>query len=185
MQPATSYWTEERITLLKEAWEAGRLSASEIAAELGGGVSRNAVIAKAHRLGLSGRHQGVKPGSVREPRPPRQPGNRMVRVPRAPSRLAVALDQATEIEAGTDLQLSAEIIPFTQRKTLVELTTETCHWPVGDPLQPDFHFCGGKTLSGVSYCAHHTRIAYQRSDARARRNPKPMNLRRGGGDAWR
>ncbi|WP_051443777.1 GcrA family cell cycle regulator [Afipia sp. P52-10] len=184
MQPP-SFWTDERVEQLKTLWEAGKLSASEIADALGNHVSRNAVIAKAHRLGLSGRHQGVKPGSVRGARAPRQPGNRMVRVPRAPSRVTVALAQAADIEPELDLQLSADIIKFDQRKTLIELTDATCHWPVGDPLEPDFHFCGGKTLAGVSYCAHHTRIAYQPSDARARRNPKPMNLRRGGGDAWR
>lgn len=179
MKPAA--WTDERVEQLKKLWETG-LSASQIAAELGGYITRNAVIGKIGRLGLSGRVPGTKPGTVRTPRIPR---DRMVKVRRAPSRVSVALAQAVAIEADADLQRGAEVIPFTQRCTLLDLTETNCHWPVGEPFAADFHFCGGKSLDGVPYCGPHMRMAYQPSSARSRQNPKPMHLRRGGSDAWR
>lgn len=178
MQPAT--WTDERVEQLKKLWETG-LSASQIAAELGH-CTRNAVIGKIGRLGLSGRVSGTKPGTVRKPR---VPCDRKVIVRRAPSRVSVALAQAVAMEAEPAPLASAEIIPFAQRCSLIDLTDENCHWPVGEPHEADFHFCGGKSLDGVPYCGPHMRLAYQPSSERARRNPKPMNLRRGGSDAWK
>lgn len=177
---APNVWTDDRVQQLKRLWGTG-LSASQIAAEMDCGISRGAVIGKANRLGLSGRTPGVKPGSIRKPRDTySQITLRPVR-----SRIAAALAQAVAVDIDPQPQHEAEIIPFAPRCALVDLTDTNCHWPIGEPNEADFHFCGGKALDGVPYCARHVRLAYQPSSVRARQNPKPMNLRHGGSNAWR
>jgi GcrA cell cycle regulator len=61
---------------------------------------------------------------------------------------------------------------MSQRLSLLELSEATCHWPVGDPSSPELFFCGGKAHSGLPYCAHHSRIAYQPTADRRRHSPK-------------
>ena len=58
-----------------------------------------------------------------------------------------------------------------QRRSLLELTENTCRWPIGDPGNPDFFFCGGQTISSLPYCAFHARLAYQPPNARRDRRP--------------
>jgi GcrA cell cycle regulator len=65
------------------------------------------------------------------------------------------------------------VVPMSQRLSLLELNEATCHWPVGDPSSPEFFFCGGKALAGLPYCAHHSRVAYQPAADRRRQQPKP------------
>jgi GcrA cell cycle regulator len=163
-----SGWTEPRVEQLKKLWEAG-LSASQIAAELGS-VTRNAVIGKVHRLGLSGRAKSPS-SSVPRPRKTR-PAQHMMRIARPVSRGNTALAQAFEMEVETDVIAYDNVVPMSQRKTLLELTEDTCHWPVGDPGSPDFFFCGGKSLQSLPYCAHHSRVAYQPATDRRRSPPK-------------
>jgi GcrA cell cycle regulator len=161
-------WTEERVELLKKLWADG-LSASQIAAELGG-ITRNAVIGKVHRLGLSGRAKSPS-SSVPRQRKPRSSG--MMRVPRSAIRgnTALAYDYAVEPEP------ELIEIPLEQRKTLLQLTEATCHWPVGDPGSPDFFFCGGQSNEGSPYCNYHSRVAYQPASERRRerQNRPPFN----------
>jgi GcrA cell cycle regulator len=160
-------WTDDRVEQLKKLWEAG-LSASQIAAELGN-VTRNAVIGKVHRLALSGR---AKSPSSTVPRPRKaRPAQHMMRVSRPVSRGNTALAQAFEIELETDPIAYDNVVPM-QRLSLLELSEATCHWPVGDPSSPEFFFCGGKALTGLPYCAHHSRIAYQPAADRRRQAPK-------------
>jgi len=159
-------WTDERVELLRKLWSDG-LSASQIAAELGG-ITRNAVIGKVHRLGLSGR---AKSASSAAPRP-RKARTPMLRVGRAAIRGNTALAHAYEIEAETTPGLIENIIPIGQRRTILELTEQTCRWPIGDPGSSDFFFCGGKTIDGLPYCAYHSRVAYQPAgDRRRERRP--------------
>jgi GcrA cell cycle regulator len=159
-------WTDERVELLKKLWSDG-LSASQIAAELGG-ITRNAVIGKVHRLGLSGR---AKSASSAAPRP-RKARSPMMRIGRASIRGNTALAHAYEIEAEATPELIENIIPIGQRRTILELTEQTCHWPIGDPGSSDFFFCGGNTIAGLPYCAYHSRVAYQpASDRRRDRRP--------------
>jgi GcrA cell cycle regulator len=157
-------WTEERVELLKKLWADG-LSASQIAAELGG-ITRNAVIGKVHRLGLSGRAKSPSSSAPR-PRKPRAPG--MLRVSRGAIRgnTALAYDYAVEPEP------ELIEIPMEQRKTLLQLNEATCHWPVGDPGSPDFFFCGGEANEGSPYCNYHSRVAYQPASER-RRDRRPF-----------
>jgi GcrA cell cycle regulator len=159
-------WTEERVELLKKLWADG-LSASQIAAELGG-ITRNAVIGKVHRLGLSGRAKSPS-SSVPRQRKPRAPG--MMRVPRVHIRgnTALAYDYAVEPEP------ELIEIPIEQRKNLLQLTEATCHWPVGDPGSQDFFFCGGDAIENSPYCSYHSRVAYQPASERRRdRNRQPF-----------
>ena len=151
-------WTEERVELLKKLWADG-LSASQIAAELGG-ITRNAVIGKVHRLGLSGRAKS--PSSS---------------VPRAHMRgnTALAYDYAAEPEP------ELIEIPVEQRKTLLQLNEATCHWPVGDPGSTDFFFCGGQSNEGSPYCNFHSRVAYQPASERRRERQQRSAFRSGHG----
>ena len=161
-------WSDDRVEQLKKLWEAG-LSASQIAAELGN-VTRNAVIGKVHRLGLSGR---AKTPSSAAPRPRKvRPAQQMMRVSRPVSRGNTALAHAYDLDAEPEPELVDNVVPMGQRRTLLELTEETCRWPIGDPGSTEFFFCGGKSLSGLPYCAHHSRIAYQPAADRRRQAPK-------------
>nr|CAE30214.1 conserved unknown protein [Rhodopseudomonas palustris CGA009] len=161
-------WTDERVEQLKKLWEGG-LSASQIAAELGN-VTRNAVIGKVHRLGLSGR---AKSPTSAAPRPRKaRPVQQMMRVTRPVARGNTALAHAFEVEAEPDPIAFDNVVPMNQRLSLLELNEATCHWPVGDPSSPEFFFCGGKSLPGLPYCAHHSRIAYQPVGDRRRAAPK-------------
>jgi GcrA cell cycle regulator len=161
-------WTDDRVEQLKKLWEAG-LSASQIAAELGN-VTRNAVIGKVHRLGLSGR---AKSPSSTVPRPRKvRPAQHIMRVSRPVSRGNTALAHAFEVELEADPIAIDNVVPMSQRLSLLELSEATCHWPVGDPSSPEFFFCGGKALNGLPYCAHHSRIAYQPAADRRRQPPK-------------
>jgi GcrA cell cycle regulator len=153
-------WTDERTELTKKLWADG-LSASQIAVELGG-VTRNGVIGKIHRLGLSGR---AKSPSIR-PRQPRQSRLHGSNLRRPSIR---GLFNTTFSPAGIKAEPVVEteiVIPFAQRKTLMQLTDKTCHWPVGDPANPDFFYCGGDTYGDFRYCAFHCRVAHKPSGDR-------------------
>lgn len=152
-----SFWTEERIETLRHRHADGA-SFSAIGAELG--CSRNAALGKAHRIGLPGRAQ---PATSRlQPKPKQRRTAKRVE-PKAfltAPLWAIAPDEYSE--PVLDL-----VVPIGQRRTLLELTAATCRWPVGDPRQPGFFFCGGNTLPGLPYCHYHSRIAYQPAKRRS------------------
>jgi GcrA cell cycle regulator len=135
-------WTEDRVETLKALWNEG-LSASQIAGRLGG-VTRNAVIGKVHRLGLSGRAAPAKPKTVER----RAPETVSVRAQSVP------MDPATWGEG---------------RLTVTTLGANQCKWPIGDPASADFHFCGQGASGGKSYCAYHSQLAFQPNSARKER----------------
>ena len=160
-------WTEERVELLRKLWQEG-LSASRIASELGG-VTRNAVIGKVHRLGLSGR--GQPSSSIKRQRKPRLPqsvpGPRRSRRPISIGN--TALKAEVESLAEADLRpVESIVVPIAKRLTIEKLTERTCKWPIGDPGDDDFHFCGHDSLEGLPYCQYHARVAYQVPDPRRR-----------------
>jgi GcrA cell cycle regulator len=143
-------WTDERVELLKKLWQDG-LSASQIAKQLGG-VTRNAVIGKVHRLGLSGRATPSKPArpAFKAPRPaPR------AAAPAAPRRIVQPL--AVARPAPEPVRYVDEA-PGTA--TVLTLGAHMCKWPIGDPASEDFTFCGRRT-SDSPYCLEHQRVAYQ------------------------
>jgi len=161
-------WSDDRVEQLKKLWEGG-LSASQIAAELGN-VTRNAVIGKVHRLGLSGRAKSPSSAAPRQRKA--RPERHMMRVARPASRGNTALAHAFEVELEPDPVAYDNVVPISQRLSLLELNEATCHWPIGDPASSEFFFCGGKALTSLPYCAYHSRIAYQPAGDRRRQPPK-------------
>lgn len=148
-------WTEERVEKLIQLHSDG-CSASIIAEQLGH-TTRNAVIGKLNRLGLASKRG--RPSVVRE---------RKV-VPRARPRRSEIVYKRFVIPAFKAQplpEIEDENIPVEQRKQLLDLTPETCRWPVGDPCSKDFFFCGGETFMDFPYCSAHCRIAYQPPAAR-------------------
>jgi GcrA cell cycle regulator len=121
-------WTDERVELLKKLWSDG-LSASRIAAELGG-ITRNAVIGKVHRLGLSGRAKSASAAASHQRKA--RSSSYALRMSRASIRGNTALAHVYDYDAKTTPELIENIIPIGQRRSLMELTEQTCHWPIGD-----------------------------------------------------
>jgi GcrA cell cycle regulator len=152
-------WNDERVELLKKLWSEG-LSASQIAGRLGG-VTRNAVIGKVHRLGLSGRATTSRMKSHR-PRPrAAMQAKRM-----AKSRFATIGNPALRALYQPDAEpytppVEELVIPMAERKTIQTLVEQSCRWPIGDPQLADFHFCGKTKVPGLPYCEFHARRAFQ------------------------
>ncbi len=169
-------WTDERVEKLKKLWADG-LSASQIAAQLGG-VSRNAVIGKVHRLNLPGRAKSGGQAAVRTMRTtaaPRAPNyaNRTATITRAVTRSsgATALQQEIEVvsvEVIDTRPVTDVVVPISRRLSLIQLSERTCKWPIGDPLQDGFHFCGNDAGEATPYCSYHSRLAFQPSSERKR-----------------
>ena len=90
----------------------------------------------------------------------------MLRVSRPSMRGNTALAHAFEYEIAEEPELLDNVIPIGQRRTILELTEDTCRWPIGDPGSADFFFCGGQSLTGLPYCAYHSRVAYQPANMR-------------------
>jgi GcrA cell cycle regulator len=156
-------WTDERVELLKKLWQDG-LSASQIAAELGG-VTRNAVIGKVHRLGLSGRGQPTS--SIKRQRRTRPAGVRRSRTMTVGN---LALKQ--DVDALPEAEIRPRrnvVVPIPKKLTIFQLSETTCKWPLGDPSQEDFHFCGHDSLENVPYCEYHAGVAYQAPEPRRKR----------------
>ncbi|MDR2902829.1 MAG: hypothetical protein LBU87_07000 [Lactobacillales bacterium] len=113
-------WTDDKIKLLKKLWTSGK-STVEIGHLLG--LSKNAVIGKAHRMGLPTRPSPIKSeGPVPKQRKEKEQDNKPV--------------------------------------TLMDLKLNSCRWPIGDPKDPDFHFCGKQIVTGKPYCSEHCKMAY-------------------------
>lgn len=162
-------WTDERVETLKKLWLEG-LSASQIAAELGG-VTRNAVIGKVHRLGLSGRTRNprgsTRPAPKHKPQPAQQASSGNLKL-KAQPRAEAAL--APETQAKPALDLVETGAPESRRASILMLNDRVCKWPIGDPSKEDFHFCGCPSETGSPYCPYHTKVAYQ--PVRERRRDK-------------
>ena len=177
-------WTDERVERLKRLWAEG-LSASQIAAQLGG-VSRNAVIGKVHRLCLPGRAKAggtvattrpsvKRPAAAAAPRAPNYPSRPTTARPIASTTGATALKDEMEVDTAEIVAYAPRnnnnnnaVVPISRRLTLTELTERTCKWPVGDPLKDDFHFCGCEAAEASPYCKFHAKMAYQPVSERRR-----------------
>ena len=146
-------WTDERVETLKKLWQDG-LSASQIAKQLGG-VTRNAVIGKVHRLGLSGRATPSKPArpvfkAARPQRPVAQPA--------APRRIVEPVAVTT---ASAPASLPVRVLDEAPGSaTVLTLGAHMCKWPIGDPATDGFTFCGRRASDGP-YCMEHAQVAYQ------------------------
>ena len=168
-------WTEERVEILKKLWAEG-LSASQIANRLGG-VTRNAVIGKVHRLGLSGRAttSRSKPVHPRKTRAPRKPATAPAAQYQTHGNAALKTELMPVAKAKPELlpnpllnPIEELVIPPEERATIMTLKEHMCRWPIGDPCEEGFHFCGRNKVEDMPYCEFHARKAYQPVQARRR-----------------
>ena len=137
-------WTEEKVTKLKELWGKGN-TASQIA-EIIGGISRNAVIGKAHRLNLSAKIKTRTATSSQNFDNSNSEKNIQSRKGRKSRFKSLIIDKDFEPESP---------------KQLEELDENSCKWPIGHPDEKSFYFCGRSSLKDFSYCKLHLLYAYQ------------------------
>ena len=137
-------WTEENVEKLKELWGKGN-TASQIA-EIIGGISRNAVIGKAHRLNLSAKIKTRSNSSHQKNGKSKEKESNFNRRSRRNRFKSLIIEKNFEPE---------------NPKTLEELTDDICKWPNGHPNEPNFYFCGRKSMKNFSYCKLHVLYAFQ------------------------
>ena len=137
-------WNEEKVKKLKELWGNGS-TASQIA-EIIGGISRNAVIGKAHRLNLSSKIKTRNVSSSQSFDSNSEVGNSKQKQGRKSKFKSLLIEQDFEPE---------------NPKKLEELDEDSCKWPVGHPEEKLFYFCGRSSLKDFSYCKLHLLYAYQ------------------------
>ncbi len=179
MVEAVPSWTDERVELLRRLWDEG-LSASQIASQLGG-VSRNAVIGKVHRLGLSGRSKsgGAETSERGKPGQETEAEVTIVEAPTIAEPPAIVSHRPAPNFPLVSAAPSPEpvALPVSERVTIMELRESMCRWPMGDPTSPDFRFCGGRAITGLPYCTHHAQIAYQPAAERKRDRSRAVGIR--------
>ncbi len=137
-------WTDEKVNKLKELWGKGK-TANQIA-EIIGGISRNAVIGKAHRLNLSAK---IKTRTATSS----QVYDKSIK------------NDGTKLNQGRRNRFKSLIIEKNfepeNPKQLEELDENSCKWPIGHPDEKSFYFCGRSSLKDFSYCKLHLLYAYQ------------------------
>ena len=137
-------WTEEKVAKLKELWGNGS-TASQIA-EIIGGISRNAVIGKAHRLSLSSKIKTRNASSIQNYDNNSEENNSKQKRGRKSKFKSLIIEKDFEPE---------------NPKKLEELDESSCKWPIGHPEEENFYFCGRSSLKDFSYCKLHLLYAYQ------------------------
>jgi len=170
-------WTDQRVEKLEKLWKEGK-SAAEIAKELGD-VTRNAVIGKAHRLGLSGRPQSSASTQTKKDTSGKTAKSispkKVAEAKKQASAKAVAETQAKTVPAAVVRSAATRAAERPEDGlTILDLSERVCKWPIGDPRDADFHFCGGPSRPGTPYCDEHVAMAYQTSSGR-RQESKQRN----------
>ncbi len=171
-------WTDEMIEQLKKMWDEG-LTTGEIGRRLN--VSKNSIVGKVHRLGLSGRPSPIKKKNPDAPQAPKQKAEKpipakapLTKEPKQEKKVQPV--QTTKLapvktpDIISEKEVEEKFVPIIreekapskagQNVSLVELDNHTCRWPIGDPKDENFHFCGNKVRVGQTYCDEHAAIAY-------------------------
>ena len=163
-------WSAEAIETLKALWAEGH-STAEIGRRMG--VSKNAIVGKAHRLALPARPSPIRRDGVSQPitsgralfTPPAQPAPQ-ARPPEAPEAVAPRV-MAAPRPAPAPLRAPAAAAPQplhqSSLRAFPRVSGRTCCWPIGEPGTSGFHFCDGGALTGKPYCAEHAAVAYVRA----------------------
>lgn len=172
-------WTDQMVEDLRTMWKQG-LTTAEIGKKLG--VSKNSIVGKVHRLGLSGRPSPIKKkdgdeGHAADNKPtlkdkaprvekesPKAASEPAVKEEPKPAKPSASAEKNPEKKESrkeetkecfrSDLEKSAKAV------SLMELDNHTCRWPLGDPKDDNFHFCGKKVKIGQTYCEEHSAVAY-------------------------
>jgi GcrA cell cycle regulator len=190
-------WTDEMVEELKRLWDEG-VTTGEIGRRLN--ISKNSIVGKVHRLGLSGRPSPIKkkseePSTDKAPKKtpakekkvvtkkvdePKNSNNhtpvkkttvekkeaepKHIEAPKVsvvPEKPSVAEpSNEDDIKLAKSMNLTAPSISKGENLSLTDLDNHTCRWPIGDPKDDDFHFCGKKIRLGQTYCEEHAAIAY-------------------------
>ena len=142
-------WTPDREEKLKELWKKG-YTGSQIASMLGN-TTRNAVIGKVHRLNLETRTASKGSTSKANTENNVKPETKIQKHGRKARFKALLLDKSFEPE---------------NPKKILELTDDTCRWPIGHPYEETFYFCGRKSMEKFTYCKLHVLYAFQPKNAK-------------------
>lgn len=169
-------WDEEKIKQLQKLWEKG-LSTTEIAKKMN--VSKNSVVGKVHRLCLKARPSPIKKKDAENTKKT-APENPAIEAEIKEEKITTEVKEKTETTEAKivveTVQITKENIPAPKNKAdkkqqtkhlkLVELDSHTCRWPIGDPRDEDFCFCGKKVRAGQTYCDEHSQVAYVKALSR-------------------
>lgn len=148
-------WTDKMVEDLKKLWLDG-LSTSEIAKKLG--ISKNSVVGKVHRLSLSGRPSPIKKKEEEIERAAAARAKK-IKETQAKEALAVEIEEET-ITVSVEKPATKAAVRADNLIRVTDLDSHTCRWPLGDPRDENFHFCGKKVRTGQTYCDEHSAIAY-------------------------
>ena len=150
-------WNDEKVAKLRELWGKGN-TASQIA-EIIGGISRNAVIGKAHRLNLSAKIKTRAKSS-----------NQNLRSNNEDFKIQQGRGKRSKFKS---LIIEKDFEPENP-KQLEELDDNSCKWPIGHPDEKTFYFCGRSSLKDFSYCKLHLLYAYQPKGKKEDSNEKDV-----------
>jgi GcrA cell cycle regulator len=161
-------WTDERIQELERLWQQG-MSASEIGKRLG--VSKNAIVGKAHRMNLPSRPSPIRNGEEGEmvtngaaepqPRAARKSSGKSSGGKQSKSNRSASGANGSSGGNGKAKSASTQGNPASVRAQVEARGGRSgCLWPIGDPNDPDFHFCGASAQPGKPYCTEHAQRAY-------------------------
>jgi len=168
---ADATWRDDAVLRLRVLWEGG-WSTAEIGRRLG--ISKNAVIGKAHRLKLSQRPSPIRVAPPGEPRPSRRPRLSPETLPDGSSPPGCAAQKPSRaslppLALSSNPFAPALPIPVSASPPRLSFGKTACCWPLGEPGTHDFHFCDAPTVAGKPYCEEHCSQAYPRY--RERHNP--------------
>lgn len=154
-------WTDAMVEELRKMWKEG-LTTGEIGKRLN--VSKNSIVGKVHRLGLSGRPSPIKKKEESDSAPAKTEKKETSSKPVAkPAKEPISAPvKADDIKAETIEKPTAKDCNHKKgsNTSLTDLDNHTCRWPLGDPKDENFHFCGKKVRIGQTYCEEHSAVAY-------------------------